>query len=115
MDEPGILDRLREAGGEPQRAEAALLALERSVAASAPQVRVFGCHGSFVAHVAAQLAATNRPLVLLTADEDRAASLLQDVAFFLERRSPGSHPQLADDPLAPPRVLQLPAIEHSPY
>jgi transcription-repair coupling factor (superfamily II helicase) len=109
MDEPGILDRLREAGGEPQRAQDALAALVRAVAGGAAQVKVFGCHGSFVAHVAAQLSAANRPLVLLTADDERAASLTQDVAFFL-----GPTAQ-SDDPLASPRVLQLPAIEHSPY
>src|SRR5215831_5275064 len=107
MDEPGILDRLRDAAGEPQRAEDALAGLVRAVAGGARAVKVFGCHGSFVAHVAARLSQSARPLVLLTADDERAAALAQDVAFFL---GPSAQAQ-SDDPLAAPRVLQLPAVE----
>jgi transcription-repair coupling factor (superfamily II helicase) len=47
----------------------------------------------------------------VTAEEERAQVLVDDVAFFLGTRGP----QDADDPLRPPRVLQLPAIETSPY
>src|SRR5215831_2948184 len=110
MDEPGIATRLR----PPSGVEEALRELFRAIGAGAPRVAVFGCHGSFLGQVAARIAtgaiaAADRPLVVVTADEERAVTVAQDVAFFL---GPGAR---SDDPAAPPRVLHLPAVETSPY
>src|ERR1051325_11284335 len=111
MDEQGNLERLTASDGAGADTLAALV---RTVQAGAPRVLVYGCHGAFLGQVAARLAidaiaAADRPLVVVTADEERASTIAQDVAFFL---GPSAR---SDHPAAPPRVLHLQSVETSPY
>jgi transcription-repair coupling factor (superfamily II helicase) len=111
MDSPGILERIR---APRSGVDETLRDLVRAAAGGAPMVRVFGCHGAFLGRVAAQLAGAQKvgeqPLVVIVAEEARAQEVAQDVGFFLTSAAADKA-----DPLAPPRVVQLPAVEISPY
>ncbi len=73
--------------------------------------RVVGADGALGAALAGQLAAHHRPasIVYLVADDRLAEARVGDIGFFLPGRA------AADDPLAPPRVELLPALDSSPY
>jgi len=98
----------------PERLGAADLMrqLERQLTA-ARVVELYGAQGSLGPAIAARLASgTGRapaPLVYLVADEDTAEARAGDLAFFLPPAP------AADDPVAPPGVVHLPAPDASPY
>jgi transcription-repair coupling factor (superfamily II helicase) len=96
---------------ERRGAAQAVRELEERLAAGARAVELYGAAGSLGAALAARLAtnATTGPLVYVCADEDAAEARLHDLSFFLP------HAAAAEDPLAPPPALQLPAPEPSPY
>jgi transcription-repair coupling factor (superfamily II helicase) len=93
-------------------AESGTVELER-LFRSSPVTRVFGAQGGFQAFVVARLAtaleAGQRPLVVITPDEVRAAALVRDLRFFLHAHS------TPDDPIGSPRVLHLPQLETAPW
>ncbi len=72
----------------------------------------YGLTPPFAARAAASLAARCAPgelLVVVVADEAAAQRMASDIEFFLPRAEQN------DDPAAPPRVLQIPALDSSPY
>jgi transcription-repair coupling factor (superfamily II helicase) len=77
----------------------------------ADALTVHGAAGPLGPALATHLAAsvTAAPLLYVVAEEERAEAIEADVAFFAGGAAPD------DDPLAPPTVLTLPAIESSPY
>jgi transcription-repair coupling factor (superfamily II helicase) len=111
---PASLDHL--VAPERRGAGQAVRELEAHLARGARAVELYGAAGSLGAAIAARLAAASpaAPLVYLCADEDTAESRVDDLSFFLQH-SHTPHPTAADDPLAPPLALQLPAPEASPY
>jgi transcription-repair coupling factor (superfamily II helicase) len=100
------------APSEPRTAAHALAALERHLR-GARAVELYGAAGSLGAALAAQLArgpaAGAGPIVYVCADEETADARTADLSFFLPPA------RAAEDPLAPPAALQLPAPEASPY
>src|SRR4051812_4485992 len=75
-------------------------------------VEVYGAAGSLGAALAARLAqeaGAPGPILYVCADEATAEARAADLSFFLP------HAAAADDPLAPPPALLLPAPEASPY
>ncbi|HEY3358357.1 MAG TPA: transcription-repair coupling factor [Polyangia bacterium] len=101
------------AAAEPVRA--GLARIEAALAEGARCARVTAADPALVALVAARLAAGRpagtRPLLCITADEEAAQALARDLTFFLGTGAPEGE----DLPLAPPRVMFLPAVETSPY
>ncbi len=75
-------------------------------------VGLHGCTGSYLALTLARLAhlrcSGESPLVVVTADEDRARELTRDLAFFLGAGE--DHPAMALG-----QVMMLPHVETSPY
>jgi transcription-repair coupling factor (superfamily II helicase) len=81
----------------------------RAHLARVPSVELYGAHGALGAAIAAGLTDGAGSVLYVVADEETAEARAHDLGFFLP------HPHAADDPLAPPPVLQLPAPESSPY
>src|SRR4051812_17337885 len=71
-------------------------------------VELYGASGSLGAALAANLI-DHSTLLYVVADEETAEARGHDLGFFLPAAS------AADDPLAPPTVLELPAPDSSPY
>src|SRR5438045_384072 len=130
---------------EPRSAREGLGELERLWAAGAPRVRVHGCEGAFAALTIARLAAlpaganAERPLVVVTPNEEVAANLVRDLHFFMQEHHSALGPRpkagvaseasvlgprpkagvaseaSVDDLVAAPRVLHLPHLETAPW
>ncbi len=80
----------------------------RGYLAGARAVELYGASGSLGAALAANLA-DRATLLYVVPDEETAEARAHDLGFFLPA------PQVSDDPLAPPTVLELPAPDSSPY
>jgi transcription-repair coupling factor (superfamily II helicase) len=94
---------------------AGIARVEAALAAGARCARVTAADPALVALVAARLAAGLphgvRPLCCVTVDEAAAQTLARDLTFFVGTGAPEGE----DLPVAPPRVMHLPAVETSPY
>jgi transcription-repair coupling factor (superfamily II helicase) len=86
-----------------------LRVLESALADGHRLARVVGADGALGAAIGGHLAGGRAPLVYLVPDEKLAEARVADLGFFLPHRA-GS-----DDPLAPPRVEHLQALDSSPY
>ncbi len=74
--------------------------------------------GSYLAFVVARLAARGSvaaPLVMLTANEERAAELACDLGFFLGRSQVESAEGATAEASSQPEALLLPAVDTTPY
>ena len=80
----------------------------RQLLGGARAVELYGAAGSLGGALAAQLV-DSPTLLYVVPDEETAEARVHDLGFFL----PAVH--TADDPLAPPAVLELPAPDGSPY
>jgi transcription-repair coupling factor (superfamily II helicase) len=112
-DAAGAVDLATLAAPERLAAADVFRQLDRYLGGGARAVELYGAHGSLGPAVAAKLAGqpgVAAPLVYLVADEEAAEARVGDLGFFL----PAGR-ESADDPLAPPGVLQLPAPDASPY
>ncbi len=68
----------------------------------------YGLSPSFAACAAARASAEG-PLIVVVADESTAQTMASDIRFFLPPAGPSG------DPARPPRVLEIPVLDTSPY
>jgi transcription-repair coupling factor (superfamily II helicase) len=86
---------------------AAVAAIRALLADRAGAVELYGASGALGAAIAA--ATSDSTILYVVPDEETAETRVSDLEFFLPA------PHAADDPLAPPPVLELPAPDSSPY
>ena len=95
---------------ERHRIADVLAAVTRGLEGPERAVELYGAAGALGPALAAELARRSPgPLLYLVADDEGVESRLADLSFFLPPVGG------ADDPLAPPAALELPAPESSPY
>jgi transcription-repair coupling factor (superfamily II helicase) len=95
---------------ERRRIADVLEAVKSGLAGADRVVELYGAAGALGPAIAAELARRGPgPLLYLVPDEDAVESRVADLGFFLPAAAG------ADDPLAPPAALELPAPESSPY
>src|SRR5437762_5214685 len=87
----------------------ALAAIRSLLADRARAVELYGASGSLGAAIATSCAAADTTLLYVVPDEETAETRASDLEFFLPAAGG------ADDPLAPPPVLELAAPDSSPY